>query len=128
MSTQQSIIEKSEQSLKTSEAWVNSSNQVSAMNVKHHDKMVTSNRPLKTQQSKPGKLNTGESNFTKLNDPDHPSMKEFSDAQKVKQNIMIDNFRTSNASTNITNKKDDSAVPIQLTSQPSSPKINGKKK
>ena len=86
------------------------------MNVKHHEKMVASNRPLKTQQSKPGKLNSGDSNFAKYNDPDLPSMKELTDNQKTKQNILTDNFRSSNASTNITNKKDDSAAPAQLTS------------
>lgn len=52
-------------------------------------------------------------------------MKDF------KQNQQMDNFRSSNASTNITNKKDDSAAPAQLTSQLSnnnSPKVPAKKK
>ena len=51
------------------------------MNVKHHEKMIASNRPLKTQQSKPGKLNTGESNFAKYNGTDNPSMKDLNEVQ-----------------------------------------------
>lgn len=84
------------------------------MNVKHHDKMVAGNRPLKTQQSKPVMLKTQESGFAKINDPENPSMRDLSYGhQKVtKKSTMIDNFRSSNASTNITSKKDDQAVPI----------------
>ena len=69
-------------------------------------------------------LKTQESGFTKINEPD--SMRDLSNGQKLinTKNVMIDNFRASNASTNISNKKDEQqSLAVQLTSKPNSPKI-----